>query len=165
MKYGKHTYYYSNKYVAAIVASCLTNIFTFKFWQIKNKVELLNKLNNACLKLDSTFQEYLKLDSLLGSSYYGMDSNGNRYTQDKLLIESKLVAIIDEIQSMQNTLNNSKLLQIIEQYIELFREADKIYLETYKENYGEIKNNLIIGIKDEVLKVNSILSIFKYKSI
>ena len=118
--------------VAAIVASCLTSIFTFKFWQIKNKVELLNKLNNACLKLDSTFQEYLKLDSLLGSSYYGMDSNGNRYTQDKLLIESKLVAIIDEIQSMQNTLNNSKLLQIIEQYIELFREADKIYLETYK---------------------------------
>ena len=108
------------------------NIFIFKFWQIKNKVELLNKLNNACLKLDSTFQEYLKLDSLLGSSYYGMDSNGNRYTQDKLLIESKLVAIIDEIQSMQNTLNNSKLLQIIEQYIELFREADKIYLETYK---------------------------------
>ncbi len=141
MKYGKHTYYYSNKYVAAIVVSCLTNIFIFKFWQIKNKVELLNKLNNACLKLDSTFQEYLKLDSLLGSSYYGMDSNGNRYTQDKLLIESKLVAIIDEIQSMQNTLNNSKLLQIIEQYIELFREADKIYLETYKENYGEIKNN------------------------
>jgi hypothetical protein len=132
LKYGKHTYYYSNKYVAAIVVSCLTNIFIFKFWQIKNKVELLNKLNNACLKLDSTFQEYLKLDSLLGSSYYGMDSNGNRYTQDKLLIESKLVAIIDEIQSMQNTLNNSKLLQIIEQYIELFREADKIYLETYK---------------------------------
>ena len=98
-----------------------------------------NKLNHACLKLDSTFQEYLKLDSLLGSSYYGMDSNGNRYTQDKLLIESKLVAIIDEIQSMQNTLNNSKLLQIIEQYIELFREADKIYLETYKENYGKLR--------------------------
>ncbi|MBX9598229.1 MAG: hypothetical protein K2X04_06605 [Burkholderiales bacterium] len=151
--------------VAAIVASCLTSILTFRFWQIKNRVELLNKLNNACLKLDSAFQEYLKLDSLLGSSYYGMDSNGNRYTQDKLLIESKLVSIIDEIQSMQNTLNNSKLLQIIEQYIELFREADKIFLETYKENYGDIKNNVIIGIKGEVLKVNSILSIFKYQSI
>ncbi len=36
---------------------------------------------------------------------------------------------------------------------------------SYKENYGKIKNNLIIGIKDEVLKVNSILSIFKYRSI
>ena len=35
--------------VAAIVASFLTSIFTFKFWQIKNKVELLNKLNNACV--------------------------------------------------------------------------------------------------------------------
>ena len=151
--------------VAALVASCLTSILTFRFWQIKNRVELLNKLNNACLNLDSAFQEYLKLDSLLGSSYYGMDSNGNRYTQDKLLIESKLVSIIDEIQSMQNTLNNSKLLQIIEQYIELFREADKIFLETYKENYGDIKNNVIIGIKDEVLKINSILSIFKYQSI
>ena len=52
--------------VAAIVTSFLTSIFTFRFWQIKIKVELLNKLNNACLKLDSAFQEYLKLDSLLG---------------------------------------------------------------------------------------------------
>ena len=138
--------------IVAIVASCLTNAFNFRSWQIKSKIEYLTKLNNACLRLDSTFQEYLKLDNLLESSYYGLDENGNRYTQDKLHIEAKLVAIIDEIYSLQNVLDDNQLLKIVEEYIQLFRKTDNTFMETCNESYSHIKSSVSMSIKKELLK-------------
>lgn len=151
--------------VSAILASFLTNLLDFRRVQIKYKIDHLTNLSRLCLKLDSAFKEYIKRDELLGSSYYGNDNDARHYTDDKLSLENKLIATIDDIDALQNNINDIQLKRMIQQYIQLFRNSDGGFVKISTNDHLSGKENINLYINKKIRTVNSICNLFKNKEI